>query len=95
MTKKTNRYAEYKKKALSRPEVRGSFEEGLDWMRLAASIAALREQMGLTQIQLAKKLHTSQSVISRIENGDNVELKTIRDVAKALNAKVKIELIHA
>jgi len=94
MSKKINRYAEFKKRALSRPEVRESFEEGLDWLKLAASVAALREQLGLTQTQLAKKIHTSQSVISRIENGDNVELKTLQEVARALNAKIKIELVH-
>lgn len=67
-----NRYVRFKEWALARPEVRKSFEEGLDWLRLSASIAALREKRGLTQTQLAAKLHTSQAVISRIERGGNV-----------------------
>jgi len=94
MRKRKSRYAEFKKKALTRPEVRRSFEEGLDVLRLAVSLAELREKRGLTQTQLAAKVHTSAAVISRIENGQNVELKTLRKIAAALNARLKIELVE-
>ena len=36
-----------------------------------------------------------QLAISRIENGENVELKTLQKIAQALNAKLKIELVPA
>ena len=85
-----NRYTEFKRRALARPEVRESFEEGLDVLRLAE----LREKRGLTQTQLAAQLHTSPAVISRIENGGNVELKTLHKIALALHARLKIELIE-
>jgi transcriptional regulator with XRE-family HTH domain len=75
--------------------VRESFEEGLDVLRLAVSLAELREKQGLTQTQLAAKLHTSAAVISRIENGGNVELKTLQKIARALNARLRIELVEA
>lgn len=90
-----NRYNQFKKQALARPEVRESFEEGLDMLRLAVSLAELREKRGLTQTQLAAQLHTSPSVISRIENGGNVELKTLQKIAVALHARLKIELAEA
>ena len=89
------RYEEYKKKQLADPEFREAYEEGLEELRLGVSIAALREQLGLTQTQLAAVLHTSPSVISRVENGENVELKTLQRIARALNAKLRIELIHS
>jgi len=95
MTKRMNRYTEFKKRALARPEVRESFEEGLDVLRLAVSLAELREKRGLTQTQLAAQLHTSPAVISRIENGGNVELRTLQRIAKALRARLKIELVEA
>lgn len=91
---KKNRYAEFKKRALARPKVRESFEEGLEILRLAVSLAELREKQGLTQTQLAAKLHTSPAVISRIENGGNVELKTLQKIARALRARLKIELVE-
>jgi transcriptional regulator with XRE-family HTH domain len=79
---------------LARPEVRRSFEEGLDVLRLTVSLAELRERRGLTQTQLAAKIQTSAAVISRVENGQNVELKTLQKIASALNAKLKIELVE-
>lgn len=88
------RYEEYKKKQLADPEFRRTYEEGLEELRLGVSIAVLREQVGLTQTQLAAMLHTSPSVISRVENGENVELKTLQRIAQALNAKLKIELVQ-
>lgn len=90
-----SRYAEFKKRALARPKVRESFEEGLDVLRLAVSLAELREKRGLTQTQLAAKLHTSPAVISRIENGSNVELKTLWKIVRTLRARLKIELVEA
>ncbi len=90
-----NRYSEFKKRALARPKVRESFEEGLDTLRLAVSLAELREKRGLTQTQLAAKLHTSPAVISRIENGGNVQLKTLQKIARALRARLKIELVES
>jgi len=95
MIKGKNRYTEFKKRVLARPKVRESFEEGLDVLRLAVSMAELREKRGLTQTQLAAQLHTSPAVISRIENGGNVELKTLQRIAQALHARLKIELVEA
>ncbi len=88
-------FEEYKKKQLSSQKFRESYEEGLEELRLGVSIAALRGQLGLTQTQLAAMLNTSPSVISRAENGENVELKTLQKIARALNAKLKIELVHS
>ena len=75
---KKSRYSDFKQRALTRPEVRESFAEGLEVLRLAVSLAELREKRGLTQSQLAAKLHTSPAVISRIENGGNVGLQTLQ-----------------
>ena len=89
------RYTAFKERALARPEVREAFEEGLDVLRLAVSVAELREKRGLTQTQLAAQLHTSPAVISRVENGGNVELKTLQKLARALHARLRIELVAA
>jgi len=67
----------------------------LDLLLKAVSMAELREKRGLTQTQLAAQLHTSPAMISRIENGGNVELKTLQRIAQALHARLKIELVEA
>lgn len=88
-------YKDFIEQQLADPEVRKSYEEGLEALRVGVKVAQLRQKHGLTQTQLAAMLHTSPSVISRIENGENVELKTLQKIAQALNAKLKIELVPA
>jgi DNA-binding XRE family transcriptional regulator len=52
-----------------------------------------REAAGLTQDQVARKLKTKKSAISRIENhADDVRLSTIRRYAKAVGANLQIRL---
>jgi DNA-binding XRE family transcriptional regulator len=52
-------------------------------------IAKVREQMGVTQKELARRLKVRQSTISRIERkGANLTLSTLRRVAKALGCSV-------
>lgn len=60
---------------------------------LTKQLIALRLKQGLTQKEVADRIGTKQSVIARIENGEqNVSLKTIGKLANALKADVKIDL---
>lgn len=86
-------FQEYKERQLKNPEFREAFEEGLDWLRLAASAVSQREKMHLSQTELAARIHSSQAVVSRLERGGNVQIKTLNKIAKALNAKLKVEFI--
>ena len=57
-------------------------------------IRNLRQQMGLTQADLAKKLGVSQQIVSRIEMGqDNMALLTSKKVAQGLGKEVSIDLL--
>jgi ribosome-binding protein aMBF1 (putative translation factor) len=52
-----------------------------------------RLNQGLTQAELAKKLNTKQSSISRLESGDyNPSLAFLNRLAKALDAKLYISI---
>lgn len=93
--KQVDAYKEYIQRQLANPRVRKAYEEGLEALRVGVKVAQLRQRHGLTQTQLAALLNTSPSVISRIENGENVELRTLQKIAQALNAKLKIELVPA
>jgi len=51
-------------------------------------LVKLRNSYNLSQTQLAKKIGTTQSVISRIENGSvNIGIDFLEKVAKAFNKK--------
>lgn len=58
-------------------------------MTIGDRIKNRREELGLTQTDLAKRMgYSTKTTISRIESaGDNVSRKTIERVAEALNVK--------
>jgi len=60
---------------------------------IAAGIKAARKRRGLTQAELADKIGTRQSVISRIESGDHLpSLSTLIRLARALDMELYIVL---
>jgi predicted DNA-binding mobile mystery protein A len=52
--------------------------------RLGQFLKNIRETVGMTQKQMAKKLKVNQSVISRIE--DNIQSCTLKTISKVVNA---------
>ena len=57
--------------------------------KLGESIAFFRQQKGLTQVEFAKLLQTSQSAIARIEKGDqNLTAETISKINRVLEKNV-------
>ena len=60
---------------------------------IARQIIQLRKQTGLTQAELARKVHTRQSEISRIENGaQNISIEKLRKIVEAMGGDVKIHI---
>jgi transcriptional regulator with XRE-family HTH domain len=59
---------------------------------IARTIYALREQAGLSQKELADRVQTTQSVISRLEDADYAghSLSMLNRIAQALNQKVQV-----
>lgn len=81
------------KARLKDPSFRSAFEEADAEVRLAVAVAEARESAGLTQAELAKRLHTRQSNISRIERGaQNVTIAMLERIAKALQHRLEIRL---
>ena len=52
-------------------------------------LKARREQMGLTQRELAGKIGVSESYICQIEKGKMVSLRKLEQVAKVLKCEAK------
>jgi ribosome-binding protein aMBF1 (putative translation factor) len=64
-------------------------------LALGDKIRSLREEAGLTQAQLAAQVDTQPSQISRIEDADydGHSVATLRRIATALHAKLRIEFV--
>lgn len=94
MTRPT--YSEFKKEALSDPEVKELYESLSAAYDLRKNLIALRRKAGLTQEEVAEMLHTKKSNISRLENVNSKispRLSTIEAYAKAIGYKIEINFI--
>ncbi|MBI2367044.1 MAG: helix-turn-helix transcriptional regulator [Deltaproteobacteria bacterium] len=89
--KKTN-FDRYLEKQLEDPAFAARFKNAGEAWEVALQSAALREQAGLSQKDLAKLLKTSQQQISRLESPgyEGHSLSMLRRVAAVLRARVRI-----
>lgn len=58
-------------------------------INLGPKLRSRRQQMGLTQLELADKIEVSESYICQIEKGKMVSLKKLEQIAKALKCEAK------
>lgn len=85
------RYAQ--NRAKKDPEFAENYDSGYSDFKIGVVLRQAREAAGLTQDEVARKLKTKKSAISRIENhADDVRLSTIRRYAKAVGANLQIKL---
>lgn len=69
------------------------FETGYATFKIGVMLRQAREASGMTQEEVAIRLRTKKSAISRIENhADDVRLSTIRRYAEAVGANLQIKL---
>jgi transcriptional regulator with XRE-family HTH domain len=90
---KTN-FDVYLEEQLKDPAFAERFEKAGEAWDVALQIAALREKAGLSQKDLARRLHTSQQQISRLESPsyEGHSLSTLRRVAGVLGVTVRVTL---
>ena len=89
--KKTN-FDQYLEEQLQDPTFADRFDRAGEAWDVALQIAALRQEAGLSQKELAKLLKTSQQQISRLESPgyEGHSLSMLRRVAEALHARVRV-----
>ena len=75
-------------------ESRESFEADADAFCLAECLKEQRRLAGLTQEQLAEKIGTKKSYISKIENGrSDVQLSTLFRIFAGLGKRVSVTIL--
>ncbi len=76
------------------PEFAEDYEKGYQEFKIGVMLKMAREEAGLTQEQLAKKIKTRKSAISRIENhAEDIKLSTLEKIARALGKKLRVEVV--
>lgn len=79
----------------SASEMRALIDEESENLRIARHIFDLRTKAGLSQAELAKRIGTTQSVISRLEDADyqGHSLAMLQRVASALNKRIELRWV--
>ena len=69
------------------------FEEGYEQFKIGVVLRQAREEAGITQEELARRLKTRKTAISRIENhAEDIKLSTLERVAGALGKRLQISI---
>lgn len=93
--KNTIKFKDYLREEMKNKEFKKAFNEEEVYASLAIQTAKIRQKKGITQEELAKRLHTTQQTVSRLEDIHNksYSLKTLIRLARALDKGLKVEFI--
>ncbi len=97
-TPPTMTYTETREKMLENPAVRAEYERiEREEMPMFDAILAARKAAGLTQAQVAERMGTKATAVTRLENAlitgkPSPSLNTLRKYAEALGKKLEVRL---
>ncbi len=76
------------------PEFSQDYEAGYADFKIGAMLRAAREAAGMTQEQVAERLRTKKTAVSRIENhAQDMKLSTLAKFAQAFGKTLRIEVL--
>lgn len=82
-----------KDKLLADPEVKAAYDALEQEYAIARELIAARARAGLSQAQLAERMHTTQSTIARLESGKSLpSLRTLTRYAEATGSRAVVRL---
>lgn len=88
-------FDDWLKRKLRNPRFRKAYKDYELSAKLAARISMLRRRNGMTQAELARRIRTSQEVISRLEGAvrPSVTIRTLERLARAFDKRLDIRFI--
>lgn len=73
------------------PEIIAGLEDADEFARLIDTLAAHREALGITQAEVAKRMQTTQSAVSRTEaTGGNPTIRRLLSYARAVGMRLHL-----
>lgn len=90
---KATDFQKYFKNQLNDKKFKKLYDEYGKQLKIAYRIIQLRKKQKITQLELAKKIGTTQSNIVKMESGkQNFTIDILSKVAQALNKELKISI---
>ncbi|KON81410.1 helix-turn-helix domain-containing protein [Azoarcus sp. PA01] len=87
--------AKLKARLLTNPEVRAEYEAQAPEFDIARELINARARAGLSQAELAERMHTTQSTIARLESGRALpSMRTLARFAEATGSRAVVRLEH-
>ncbi len=88
----------FKRELLQDPEVQKEYDDLAEEYQLIDEMLRARKKAGISQAKIAEKMHTTASVISRLEslgtsNRPSPSFSTLKKYAHALGCKLSIKLV--
>lgn len=80
---------------LTSPRFQELYDEEAQLARLAVHVQEVRQQLGLSQQDAAKRANVTQQQPSRVENGANCNVTTLLKVCRALGLRVDFETLKS
>ena len=75
------------------PEFAKGFDSGYEQFKIGVVLKQARLEAGVTQEELAVRLHTKKTAISRIENhAEDIKLSTIEKFAEAVGKRLTLKI---
>lgn len=75
------------------PEFAKDFDSGYEQFKIGVMLKQARIEAGITQEELAARLHTKKTAVSRIENhAEDIKLSTLEKFAEAIGKRLTLKI---
>jgi len=75
------------------PDFAEGFDAGYEQFKIGVMLKQARIEAGITQEELAERLHTKKTAVSRIENhADDIKLSTLEKFAEATGKRLMLKI---
>jgi len=86
-------WGDLRERRMAEPGAREGYEAEQRAYELGQAVKARRIELGMTQKELGKRAHLTQSAVARLEAGDGVPtLRVLERIAQALDAELDVTL---
>ena len=81
------------KRKLRDPEFAKNFDSGYEQFKIGVLLKQARQDAGFTQEEVAERLQTKKTAISRIENhAEDIKLSTLERFAEAIGKRLTLKI---